>query len=85
MKTAQAQSPKCPVSLTLDRDLVSRARTEGINLSAIAKSAIKAALAQQARARWNAEIALACEAHAQYLAEYGSLGDHVRAQLDEEE
>lgn len=42
-------------------------------------------LVSQARAQWDAEIALACEAHAAYLAEYGSLADHVRAQLDEEE
>ncbi len=85
MKSAHAPSTKRPVNLTLDRDLVARARTEGLNLSAIAEHAVAAALAQQARARWDAEIALACEEHAQYLAEYGSVGDHVRAQLDEEE
>ena len=84
MKTAHAPSTKRPVNLTLDRDLIARARDEGLNLSAIAEAAVQTALAKRAREKWDAEIALACQAHAEYLAEYGSLRDHVQAELDEE-
>jgi antitoxin CcdA len=70
---------KRPVNLTLNGDLVRRARAEGLNLSALAEQAVAAALARLAREKLAAEIAQGCAAHEQYLAEYGSLGDAVRA------
>ena len=62
------------VNLSLDDDVVKRARAEGLNLSAVA-----AALARIAKARFEAEIAQGCQVHEEYLVEYGSLGDTVRA------
>jgi antitoxin CcdA len=79
------QAAKRPVNVTLNSDLVARARAEGLNLSALAEEAVAAALARIAKARFEAEIAQACRVHEQYLAEYGSLGDKVRASADASE
>jgi post-segregation antitoxin (ccd killing protein) len=73
---------KRPVNLTLNGDLVTRARAEGLNLSALAEEAVAAALARRARERLDADIAQACRVHDQYLAEYGSLGEAVRTSAD---
>ncbi len=70
---------KRPVNVTLNSDLVARARQEGLTLPAVAEQAMTEALARIARDRFEAEIAQACEVHEQYLATYGSLGDAVRA------
>jgi antitoxin CcdA len=78
MKLYDTTAPKRPVNLTLNSDLVARARDEGLNLSALAEEAVAVALSRRARAKWDAEIAQACRAHEQYLAEYGSLADAVR-------
>jgi antitoxin CcdA len=79
MPAIDTPAAKRPVNLTLNSDLVARARAEGLNLSALAEEALAAALARIAKARFEAEIARACLVHEQYLAEYGSLGDAVRA------
>ena len=73
-----AAAAKRPVNLTLNSDLVMRARAEGLNLSALAEEAVAAALARRTRERMEADIAQACRVHEQYLVEYGSLGEAVR-------
>ena len=84
MQIYDVDAPKRPVNVTLNSDLVARARAEGLNLSALAEEAVSAVLARIARARFDAEIAQACRVHDQYLTEYGSLGEAVRgAELDE--
>ena len=75
------QAAKRPVNLTMNGDLVEKARAEGLNLSALAEGAVSAELTRRARERWNAEIAEACAAHERYLAEYGSASDLLRAHL----
>ena len=85
MPAYDADAAKRPVNVTLNSDLVARARAEGLNLSALAEEAVAAALARIAKARFEAEIAQACRVHEQYLAEYGSLGDAVRAGGDTDE
>jgi antitoxin CcdA len=74
---------KRPVNLTLNGDVVARARAEGLNLSALAEEAVAAALARREREKLEAEVARACRVHDRYLAEYGSLGDAVRAAVGE--
>ncbi len=69
-----------PVNITLNSDLVARARAEDPNMSA---HAVAAAVGRIARRRFEAEIAQACDAHAQYLAEYGRLGDAIRTVADD--
>jgi antitoxin CcdA len=78
MKLYDAAAPKRPVNLTLNGDLIARARQEGLNLSALAEEAVAAALNRRAREKWDAEIAQGCRAHDQYLAEYGSVAEAVR-------
>ncbi len=73
---------KRPVNLTLNSDLVAQARAAGLNLSALAEEAVAAALERIARARLAADIGQACRVHDVYLAEYGSLGEAVRAEPD---
>jgi antitoxin CcdA len=79
-----ADAAKRPVNLSLNGDLVTRARAEGLNLSALAEEAVATALARRAREKLAAEIAQGCRAHEQYLAEYGSLADAIRASVDAE-
>jgi post-segregation antitoxin (ccd killing protein) len=69
----------CAVTVTMNGDLVARAKAAGLNVSALAEGAIAAALAKVTRVKLEAEVVQACEAHEAYLAMYGSLGDAVRA------
>ena len=85
MAAYDTNAAKRPVNVTLNSDLVARARAEGLNLSALAEEAVAAALARIAKARFDAEIAQACRVHEQYLAEYGSLGDAIRSGGDADE
>jgi antitoxin CcdA len=78
------RAAKRPVNLTMNGDLVEKARAEGVNLSALAEGALAAELARRARDRWDAEIAEACAAHGRYLAEYGSASELLRAHLEAE-
>ena len=82
MKDHDAVAAKRAVNISLNRDLVKRARAEGLNLSALTEQAVTAALARIAREKFDAEIAQACRAHDEYLAEYGSLTDAVWAMED---
>ncbi len=82
MQVFDRSAAKRPVNLTLNGDLLTRARAEGLNLSALAEEAVIAALVRRAQEKLEAEIVQACEAHERYLAEYGSLGEAVRASSD---
>ncbi len=73
---------KRPVNLTLNGDLVVRARAEGLNMSALADEGVAQALRQRAREKLAAEIVQGCRGHERYLAEYGSLDDAMRAAAD---
>ena len=76
------RAAKRAVNLTLNGDLVEKARAKGLNLSALAEKAVAAELVRSARVQWDAEIAEACAAHERYLEEYGSASDLLRAHLE---
>jgi antitoxin CcdA len=82
MQLYDKHAAKRPVNVSLNSDLVARARAAGLNVSALAEDALAAALDRIAREKFNAEIARGCRAHEQYLAEYGSLGDAIRTIAD---
>jgi post-segregation antitoxin (ccd killing protein) len=82
MRGHRPSTAKRAVNLSLNGDLVIRARAEGLDLSSIAEEAVAAALARRAREKFDAEIAQACQAHDEYLAEYGSLGEALRCHAD---
>ncbi len=77
--TYNQDAPRRPVNLSLNSDLVARARAERLNLSAIAEAAIRRAVEERAAARFREEIAQSIAEHDAYLAEYGSFADAVRA------
>ena len=83
-RTSRTSTAKRPVNLTMNADLVERARAAGLNLSALAEGAIATELARRARERWDAEIAEACAAHERYLEEFGSASDLLQAHLEAE-
>jgi antitoxin CcdA len=83
-QTRHPQAAKRPVNLTINSDLLEKARAEGLNLSTLAEGAIATELDRRARERWDAAIAEACAAHERYLSEYGSASDLLRAHLDAE-
>jgi antitoxin CcdA len=78
------QAAKRLINLTMNGDLVEKARAEGMNLSALTEGAVATELARRARERWDAEIAEACAAHERYLEEYGCASDLLRAHLEAE-
>lgn len=66
-----------PVNLSLNSDLVARARADGLNLSAIAEAAIGQAVQHRAAERFREEIARSIAQHDAYLAKYGSFAERV--------
>jgi antitoxin CcdA len=84
MNVYNTTAVKRPVNLTLNSDLVARARQEGLNLSAVAEDAIAAEMTRRHRAKWDLAVKQGCKAHDEYLAEFGSLGDIVRANAEDE-
>jgi antitoxin CcdA len=84
MNVYDTMAAKRPVNLTLNSDLIARARQEGLNLSAVAETAIAAEMTRRHREKWDAEVKQACKAHDEYLAEFGSLGDILRATAEDE-
>ncbi len=67
------------VNLSLNADLIAKARAEQLNLSAIAEEAICRALGLAAKRRFEAEIARSVTEYEEYLAAYGSFADAVLA------
>jgi antitoxin CcdA len=78
-------APRRAVNLSLNGDMVAKARALGLNLSSIAEEAITREVARATEARFKAEIARGLEQYDQYLAEHGSFADAVRATLEAEE
>lgn len=78
-------APRRTTSLTLNGDLLAKAKGEGINLSAVAERAIAAELAERTRERLREELRRGAEAYEAYIAEHGSFAEHLREYLDAEE
>jgi post-segregation antitoxin (ccd killing protein) len=73
-----------PVNLSINGDLISKARKENLNLSSIAEEAIGRALAEIAAARFREDIALSIAQHEAAVREYGSLTDAIQVAIDSE-
>jgi antitoxin CcdA len=76
--------PRRPVNLSLNSDLIAKARSENLNLSAIAEDAISHVLTQIATTRFHEDIARGVVEYEGYLQEYGSFTDAVQAMADKE-
>lgn len=75
-------APRPAVNLSLNSDLVAKARSCGLNLSGVAEEAIKREVARVARERFEAEIRRSVEEYEDYLAEYGSLWEALADMAD---
>ncbi len=78
-------APRRAVNLSLNSDMVAKARALGLNLSGIAEEAIAREVARATEEWFKAEIARGIAEHEAYLATYGSFADAVRATLEAEE
>jgi len=67
------------VNISLNSDLVTRARAARLNLSSIAEAAIARALAEDVTRRFDQQIARSVAEYHEYLAEHGSLTEAVWA------
>ena len=66
-----------PVNLSLDADLVDRARALDLKLSGIAEAAIRAAVKAEATRRWQEKHAAAIDEYNRLVDERGVLSDHI--------
>ncbi len=78
-------APRRTVSLTINADLLAKAKAEGLNASAIAERALAVELTERVRARLREELARDAVAYDAFVAEHGSFPDMVRAHLEAEE
>lgn len=75
-----APTAKRKTSLTLDAELLDHARGLGINISSVADTALREAVAQARRQRWHEENAAAFAAQAEWHARNGHpLADIIAA------
>ncbi len=80
MQTAyDTQAPKRAANLSINADLLSKARELNINLSATLEQALVEALRKKARDRWVAENKAAMEAYNEYVDKHGAFSDGLRS------
>ncbi|HWS74870.1 MAG TPA: type II toxin-antitoxin system CcdA family antitoxin [Quisquiliibacterium sp.] len=72
-------APKRPANVTVNADLLRRARELGLNLSAILESALVQAVSTSAQARWRAENREAIASYNRLVERDGSFGDDLRS------
>lgn len=71
-------APKKAANLSINGDLLAKAREHGINLSFTLERALAAALRQKKRERWLAENKEAISAYNEHVEKHGTFGDNVR-------
>jgi antitoxin CcdA len=72
-------NPKKAVNLTMDADLLARAKAEGINLSAELDQGVRAKVARLEAERWRRDNAAALSTMAQRIEAEGVAGEEHRA------
>ncbi len=73
------QPHKKAVNLSINRDLLNRARSGNLNLSNILEVALEQKLRQQARERWLSENRASMEAYNEQVERHGVFSDGLRA------
>ena len=80
MPTAcDTQAPKRPANLSINADLLRKARELGINLSAALEQALVEVLRKIMRYQWVAEHQAAIEVYNAYVDEQGVFSDGLRS------
>ena len=72
------QAAKKPANLSINADLLSKAREMNINLSATLEQALADALKKKQREQWLAENKSAMEAYSEHVEEHGVFSDGLR-------
>jgi antitoxin CcdA len=79
MHTAyDTQAPKRATNLSINADLLSKAKELGINLSATLEQALVEALRKRQRDQWVAENQAAIEAYNEHVDQQGVFSDGLR-------
>lgn len=76
--TYNAQAPKKPTYVSINSDLLEKARSLNINLSATLEQALAEQLRNEQRAQWLRENAYAIKAYNQFVETSGTFSDSVR-------
>lgn len=73
------QAPKRPANLSVNGDLLNKAKEAGINLSATLEQALVTALREKQRAQWLAENKAAMAAYNGHVEQHGVFSDGLRS------
>jgi len=79
MKPFDLQAPKKPTNLTINGDLLAKAKAEDINLSATLEAALADKLIKITREKWLKENAGAISAYNEFVEENGLFSDDIRS------
>lgn len=74
-----SSAPKKPANLSINGDLLKKAREQDINLSATLEQALVERLRQRQRERWLADNQAAITAYNDYVDEQGVFSDGLRS------
>nr|WP_027947516.1 type II toxin-antitoxin system CcdA family antitoxin [Halomonas anticariensis] len=72
------QAPKKPTNVSINSDLLEKARSLGINLSASLESILAEQVRAEQRTQWQQENTGAIQAYNQFVEENGTFGDSAR-------
>jgi antitoxin CcdA len=75
---AASKSQKKAVNLSINRDLLNRARSVDLNLSSILEAALEQRLREQAREQWLKENRAGMEAYNEHVEKHGVFSDGLR-------
>ena len=77
--TYDTRAPKRPANLSVNGDLLNKARELDINLSATFELALAAALREKQRTQWLAENRTAIEGYNDHVEKHGVFSDGLRS------
>ncbi len=78
MKHYDSHAQKKPTNLTINSDLLTKAREQNINLSATLEKALTEELKRKHREQWINENSTAIRAYNEFIEEQGVFSDNVR-------
>jgi antitoxin CcdA len=73
-----SRAPKKPTNVSINSDLLARAKGLNINLSATLEAALAEQLRNEHRNQWKSENAKAIAAYNAFIEEHGVFGDSLR-------
>ncbi len=77
--TFDTHAPKKPTNVSINSDLLAKARELKINLSSTLESALTELVNEKRRELWKQENRQAIEAYNQLMEEHGTFGDDLRS------